>query len=108
MADKGRSSGAGANNRRFTRGGSAPADWGTIDAEIIKAAIVSAAMVGGALRFGYTSDGGAYALGVYGDGDKPYTEYIRPNEDVEMVLRGLETVFLDIEVTMREKGKKSA
>ena len=42
-------------------------------------------LVGGAIRFGYTRDGGAYAVGLYYGGET-CTEYIRPGEDVEQAL----------------------
>jgi hypothetical protein len=44
--------------------------------------------MGGALRLGYTKDGGAYAVGIYGDGT-PFTEYIPPSDSVEDYLRGV-------------------
>jgi hypothetical protein len=106
MANTQGTKGAGPANRRFTRGGGVPADWGHVDAELIRAVIVAAGMAGGAVRFGYTGDGGAYALGIYGDGEKPYTEYVSPRDDIEGVLRSLETVFLDIEAESRSKAKK--
>ncbi len=65
-----------------------PADWGSVQPELIAGVVVAVATSGGAVRFGYTSDGGAYAIGLYGDGD-PYTEYVRPAEDIEVVLKGL-------------------
>lgn len=37
---------------------------------------------GGAVRFGYTRDGGAYAVGFY-YGSESSTEYCRPNESLE-------------------------
>jgi len=71
--------------KRVAYGGGNVADWGSVDAGIIQRAIATVAKAGGALRFGYTRDGGAYALGVLGDGD-PYTEYLRPGDDVEQYL----------------------
>lgn len=63
-----------------------PADWREVNADIIQWLICNVAKQGGAVRFGYTRDGGAYALGIYGDGE-PYTEYIRPSDDVDGTLR---------------------
>jgi hypothetical protein len=40
---------------------------------------------GCAVRFGTTRDGGALAVGYLGDGE-PYTEYIRPSEDLDAYL----------------------
>ena len=57
------------------------ADYAVVPSETLSKAIAAVAMAGGALRLGYTADGGAYAIGVYGDGD-PYTDYVKPDEDV--------------------------
>lgn len=70
------------------------ADWGGVDAKVLQWTIAVVASKGGALRIGYTSDGGAYAVGIYGDGE-PYTEYIRPGDDVEGFLRDLAGYFED-------------
>lgn len=61
------------------------ADWASASAEAIKKAIESAGAVGGALRFGYSGDGGAYAVGCYFDGES-WTEFIRPAEDIDNFL----------------------
>lgn len=81
--------------RRFQRGGVATGgvDWGSVDMAQIQETIAKVTKAGGALRFGYTADGGAYALGIYGDGTQPYTEYVRPGEDIEAILADLGTVF---------------
>lgn len=106
MAKQTRAAQSSSSDRRYTRNGGATADWATVDAEIIKSAIVAASMAMGCIRFGYTGDGGAYALGIYGDGPKPYTEYISPREDIEAVLRDLETTFLDIHTELNTKAHK--
>lgn len=64
------------------------ADWAAADGALLHEAIAVVAATGGALRFGYTRDGGAYAIGIYGS-SQPYTEYIRPSEDIDYYLRGL-------------------
>lgn len=66
-----------------------PADWTSIEAEAIRHAISAVGSIGGAVRFGYSRDGGAYAVGVYGLEDKPYTDYLRPGDDVPAYLYGL-------------------
>lgn len=66
-----------------------PADWAGIDNEAISAAISAVGAIGGALRFGYSRDGGAYAVGVYGLESQPYTDYLRPGDDVSAYLYGL-------------------
>lgn len=48
---------------------------------------------GGAVRIGRTRDGGAWAIGVYGDGDQPYTEYIQGSEDINKYLWELGEFF---------------
>jgi hypothetical protein len=75
------------NRRRFERNQAQKkgADYQTVNPDCILAAIVAVARAGGALRFGYTRDGGAYAIGVYGD-DSPYTDYIKPNEGIDEYL----------------------
>jgi len=72
------------------------ADYGSCDANKLLHAIETAARCGGALRFGYTSDGGAYAIGIYGDGD-PYTEYVKPSEDLNLFLDDVITLFEEIQ-----------
>lgn len=79
----------GASKRVQSGNSTSTADWATADPRWLAACIAIVAGQGGALRFGYTSDGGAYAVGVYGDGDKPYTDYIRPHEDIDDYLRSL-------------------
>lgn len=63
-----------------------PADWSAINGKLIADCIHAIGSKGGALRMGYTRDGGAYAIGVYLDGDQT-TEYVRPSEDLEGWLR---------------------
>ena len=74
---------AGRENTRkaVLNGGGNPADWASVDAGFIQAAIAAVCADGGAIRFGYTRDGGAYAVGIYDDGQSE-TDYIRPSEDI--------------------------
>lgn len=78
--------------RRKRRGTSEVADWRNADPVIVVAAIRAVAAVGGALRFGYTRDFGAFAIGIY-DGEEATTEYIRPSENVDFFLQGLAEDF---------------
>lgn len=71
------------------------ADWESCDAEQLRTTIAIVAKVGGALRLGYSRDGGAYAVGVYGDGD-PYTLYHAPDEDIDALLAKIENAFSEI------------
>lgn len=74
-------------NRRYARGDSEPADWGAVADELIAGAVVAATSQSWAIRFGYTRDGGAYTIGILGDGE-PQTIYIRPTEGIEQWLAG--------------------
>lgn len=74
--------------RRKVDAAGVTADWVNADAQMLLYAVAAIAARGGALRLGYTRDGGAYAIGVYGDGD-PFTEYVRPSEDINVYLRGI-------------------
>lgn len=61
------------------------ADWQQANAELVLRAIAVVGYRGGAIRFGYTRDGGAYAIGIYLGGDH-FTEYVRPSEDIDSYL----------------------
>lgn len=76
-----------ANNRRYSRGDSEPADWAGCDTGLLHQAVCIATAQGWAIRFGYTRDGGAYTVGILGDGD-PQTVYIRPTEGIDAWLAG--------------------
>jgi hypothetical protein len=47
---------------------------------------IGSALNGGAIRIGLTRDGGALAIGVY-QGENYGTEYVRPDEDLDTVVR---------------------
>ena len=82
----------GERNKRTTRLTGGKANYLAIDAAQLQYTIALVADAGGALRLGYTRDGGAFAIGVYGDGE-PYTEYLRPSDDIETYLRELCDAF---------------
>jgi len=75
-------------NRRRNRGNGEAAEWGSVDSTKLLAVIVAVTQHGYAIRFGYTKDGGAYAIGIIGDGE-PFTEFVRPTEDVSLYLDGV-------------------
>lgn len=58
------------------------ADWGTITPKILVDLVQVVAAAGGAVRFGYTRDGGAYSVGVYLDDDRE-TFYFKPADDLD-------------------------
>jgi len=68
------------------------ANWMLASPEALQYTIVAVASHGGALRLGYSRDGGAYSIGIYGDGE-PYTEYVRPQEDINAYLGRLAEDF---------------
>lgn len=95
-------------SRGINRKSTATADWASADASILSRAICAAAITGGALRFGYSRDGGAYAVGIYGDGE-PYTEFLKPGEDLDQMLVDIENLFIEIhdeQMSTRRGAKK--
>lgn len=64
------------------------ASYRTVNSGVLIETIQMVSLAGGAIRFGFTRDGGAYAIGVYGDGD-PYTVYCAPKDSLEDVLRAI-------------------
>lgn len=76
------------------------ADWTQATCTIMLDAVIAAANRGGAIRFGYSKDGGAYAVGIYGDGE-PYTEFVRPSEDIDKFLCEVKQYFDDLEVVAK-------
>jgi len=86
------------------------ADWGSASPNTVIRAICSAAKVGGALRFGYSRDGGAFAIGVYGDGE-PYTDFVGSTEDIDITLEYYVDLFtdgdnIDISTMTRREGRR--
>src|SRR5215510_10109770 len=59
-----------------------------IDGTVLLECLTAVVRIEGALRVGVSRDGGAFAFGIYGDGD-PYTEYVGSDEDVNDYLRNL-------------------
>jgi hypothetical protein len=66
---------------------------GSIEPQAIFHALDAVLSVGGALRIGRTRDGGAWAIGVYGDGSEPYTEYVQESEDINRYFHDLAGFF---------------
>jgi hypothetical protein len=70
------------------------ADWKSIDSVLLQNVVAMASFKGGALRLGYTRDGGAYAIGVYA-ANEYFTDYVRPGEDIEGYLNSLLESFAE-------------
>lgn len=68
------------------------ADWASVQGAVVVRAVAAVGKVGGALRLGYTRDGGAYAIGIY-VGDERETVYVSPGDSVEDVLSEIEAYY---------------
>lgn len=108
MAKSGRDAGKSAASRGLRGRSKGIADWGTADASLVVRAIERASFTGGAIRFGYSRDGGAYSVGIYGDGE-PYTEFCKPSEDLDDFLRDIIELYESIadDQASARKTKKS-
>lgn len=95
MAKDTRSDDKKSQSRGLSRRGGAVADWASANPATIMDVIIAASIVHGAVRFGVTSDGGAYSVGIYGDGE-PYTEYCRPSENLDEFLLDIKQLFESI------------
>lgn len=63
-------------------GTSGMADWSRANGEYLRDLIVNVTKHGGAVHFGCSRDGGAFAVRIYGDG-APYTVYRPPDIDLD-------------------------
>jgi hypothetical protein len=96
--------GTGRRLQRESRRASAVCAWGGVDGEVLTTAVAAVAGSGGALRLGYTRDGSAYTVGIYGDG-APYTDYIRADEGIEDYLVWLAKAWIETYPTAPPDGK---
>lgn len=71
--------------RQGNRGNSDPADWKSVDPDLMCGLVAVFTAHGGVISFGYTRDGGAYRIGYFADGQSD-TVYIRPTEDIDAEL----------------------
>lgn len=90
--------------RQFRQKASSNADWQQVDAATIQRCIATVAKTGGALRFGYSRDGGVFAVGVLGDG-QPYTLWERDPEVMSETLQELCQHFEDMDVPAQESTR---
>lgn len=77
-----------ATERKRRRVSDTTADWGGVDPELLASVVATVTAHGGAIRFGYSRDGGAYSVGIYGDGE-PFTEYLGATADIVEWLEGI-------------------
>jgi len=74
------------------RSGNGVADWANANPEMVLELVCAVAVEGGAVRFGYTRDGGAYSIGLYlGSDSKTY--YCNDAEGINDQLRELIEYF---------------
>lgn len=76
--------------RRIAQRFTATADWGSVDAALLRDAIAAVTRGGAAIRFGYSRDGGAYAIGIL-DGDDKYTLWAKPapSDELDITLQDI-------------------
>lgn len=70
------------NAKRAAEDKSGNADWSNAAPGLLVKLIDTVTSRGGAVRFGYTRDGGAYAIGLYYGGEST-SEYCRPSESLD-------------------------
>lgn len=80
------------------------ADWEAATPGLVVKLIATAAITDGAVRFGCSTDGGAFAIGIYGDG-APYTVWVPGKADIDGELRDLIDFFEDKALQGRTKAK---
>ena len=76
------------------RRGSQVADWHNADGEKLKKVVACVGAEQHAVMFGYTSDGGAYVIRIYRDGDIT-KKYVTPSEDINEVLDDIIAYYED-------------
>lgn len=70
------------NRRKVDSATAGSADWSSATPKLLLDLVGTVSSRGGAVRFGYTRDGGAYAVGFY-YGSESTTEYCRPTESLD-------------------------
>lgn len=71
---------------------SGAADWAGADAGRVMELVCAVAVQGGAVRFGYTRDGGAYSIGIY-MGELSKTYYCNEKDGIDETIRELNEYF---------------
>ena len=83
------------NRANSNPGATGIADWANADPRVICDLVAKVTSRGGAVRFGYTRDGGAYAVGFY-YGQDSKTVYCRPGEDLDQFLKDWQRFYEDL------------
>lgn len=84
-SNPGNSTGSPERIRRQRSADRATCDYAELPADVLHRVLCAITARGCAVQFGYTRDGGAFAIRIVGDGE-PYTEFIKPTEDVNAAL----------------------
>jgi len=75
-----------------SRGRDGVADWANANAALLLQLVCCVAVEGGAVRYGYTRDGGAYSIGIY-LGKESQTYYCNEKEGIDGKLQELIAYF---------------
>lgn len=68
------------------------ADWSGVDPGTLRLLVANITQHGFAVMLGYTRDKGVYTVRIIGDDEAP-TEYIRPSEDVNLIIAGIADLY---------------
>lgn len=74
------------------RKGDGVADWHNANPEIVLRLVCVVSVQGGAVRYGYTRDGGAYSIGIY-LGDDSQTYYCNEKDGIDATVKDLISYF---------------
>lgn len=97
----------GARRRRAKyMGGRASASYVEHDAEKVLGIVETLCQMGAAVRFGKSRDGGALAVGIYGDEDTPYTDFLRPGDSLVDYLDSVRESMLDSRMEAKDTPAK--
>jgi len=75
-----------ANQKAYGSAANTAADWGTVTPSVLGRFVATITAAGGAVRLGYSSDGGAYAVTLYVKADA-LKYYFPPTEDMDQILQ---------------------
>jgi len=76
------------------RSGHGVADWANANPTLVLELVTVVGFQGGAVRYGYTKDGGAYSIGLY-LGDQSKTYYCNESEGIDDTIKELIQYFKD-------------
>lgn len=79
-------------SRRYSEASTGEVSWADVLPETLSDLIHAVTATGCAIRFGYSRDKGAYAIGILGDGE-PYTVWAHGSEQLDIKIVGLMAAF---------------